>query len=206
MSRYYYDKKTTAEECKCISISKLKEWGCLKNGWRSSSITWTSSWDGAESDIKYVLDLTEGYIKLTYRIRNGGEEEWTHIDQKYPIVSTPCNYGGVRRWFICSVYHNGIYCGRRVGKLYLGAGGKYFACRHCYNLSYNSRNENYKRGKYAYLAIMFGLEKKAEELEKKIKICYRKGRPTKKYLKLLQIYKQLEGTSDNWELVIRALK
>ena len=30
---------------------------------------------------------------------------------------------------------NGIYCGRRVAKLY--AGGRLFACRHCYRLGYN---------------------------------------------------------------------
>lgn len=29
-------------------------------------------------------------------------------------------------------------CGRRVRKLYLGPGGTYFACRHCYNLTYES--------------------------------------------------------------------
>jgi hypothetical protein len=34
---------------------------------------------------------------------------------------------------------NGRHCGRRVGKLFLG--GKYFLCRHCYNVAYTSQSE-----------------------------------------------------------------
>lgn len=35
--------------------------------------------------------------------------------------------------------------GRRVGKVYLPPGGKYFGCRHCYQLSYRSSQESDKR-------------------------------------------------------------
>ncbi len=47
--------------------------------------------------------------------------------------------GGQRPWFICGVHASGIYCGRRVTKLY-GA-GKLFACRRCYCLAYQSQRE-----------------------------------------------------------------
>ena len=36
---------------------------------------------------------------------------------------------------LCRAGANGVYCGRRVAKLY--AGGRLFACRHCYRLCYN---------------------------------------------------------------------
>jgi len=35
-----------------------------------------------------------------------------------------------------------------VGKLYLPPGGKYFGCRHCYNLTYKSCQESDKRINY----------------------------------------------------------
>ena len=41
--------------------------------------------------------------------------------------------------FICSVYSHGQYCGRRVAVLYCLR--DYFACRHCYELAYESQQE-----------------------------------------------------------------
>ena len=49
---------------------------------------------------------------------------------------TPCNFGGERPWFLCP----SIRCGRRVAALH--AAGKYFLCRHCYDLSYQSQRDN----------------------------------------------------------------
>jgi len=40
---------------------------------------------------------------------------------------------------------NGRVCCRRVAKLYLPLGGRYFGCRHCYNLTYQSYKEHDKR-------------------------------------------------------------
>lgn len=54
------------------------------------------------------------------------------------LTATPCNYGGVRLWFVCPLYIAGRACRRRVGRLYLPPGGRYFGCRHCYNLTYVS--------------------------------------------------------------------
>jgi len=185
--------KIIKEDCKDISIYQLRKWGSWgskKNGfplWSSNTITWTRNFDNEKSSIGYVIDFSEETLKLKYRIRNGSEEEWQDVENIYPLVSTPCKYGGKRYWFICSVYNNGVYCGRRVAKLYLGANSHYFACRHCYNLSYESRNKNI-RGKYGYVSRFFDLEKEIDELWGKTKIKFRKGRPTKNYRKLL--YKQ----------------
>ena len=49
-----------------------------------------------------------------------------------------CRFGGERPWFVCDVHANGVYCGRRVAKLY-GA-GRLFACRHCYRLGVIQRD------------------------------------------------------------------
>jgi len=46
---------------------------------------------------------------------------------------TPCHFSGHRKWFLCP------RCGKRVAVLY-GA-GKYFLCRHGYDLCYTSQQE-----------------------------------------------------------------
>jgi hypothetical protein len=52
------------------------------------------------------------------------------------LTWTACNFGGERPWFICP----GAGCGRRVAVLY--GPGRYFLCRHCYDLVYESHREN----------------------------------------------------------------
>jgi hypothetical protein len=49
---------------------------------------------------------------------------------------TACNFGGERPWFVCP----GAGCSRRVAVLY--GPGKYFLCRHCYDLRYESQRED----------------------------------------------------------------
>jgi hypothetical protein len=72
---------------------------------------------------------------LTYRTRSWQAAEWKTITQRIPITWTDCHFGGQRPWFVCS--SDGQHCGRRVAVLY-GA-GSYFACRHCYELAYESQ-------------------------------------------------------------------
>ena len=69
---------------------------------------------------------------LNYRHKPPGGE-WEPVEQVISFDRTPCNYGGRRTWFRCP------RCGKRVAVLY-GA-GKYFFCRHCYDLTYASQQE-----------------------------------------------------------------
>src|SRR6185369_10508511 len=61
------------------------------------------------------------------------------------LVTTQPNYGGVRWWFVCPLTTRGQACNRRVMKLYLPPNGHYFGCRHCYDLTYRSRQQSDKR-------------------------------------------------------------
>jgi hypothetical protein len=83
-------------------------------------------------------------VTLKYRsCRYGGG--WTDVEQRFPVVWTPCRFGGDRPWFICSGYANGTYCGRQVTKLYHA--GRLFACRQCSRLAYASQQESaHERG------------------------------------------------------------
>ena len=73
----------------------------------------------------------DSWITLNYEWR--GEQ----VAQELFLDWTPCNYGGLRPWFIC------MTCGRRVAKMYFG--GKNFACRHCLDLTYRSCQESDSR-------------------------------------------------------------
>lgn len=55
------------------------------------------------------------------------------------LTYAPCNFGNKRPYFICPGVVDGRACGRRTGKLF--SGGRYFLCRHCYNVAYTSQSE-----------------------------------------------------------------
>lgn len=193
--------KPVKEDCKIISIYKLREWGYLNGGYRYGSIYWTNSFSDKKSDISFHINVNDNnsFIRIVYHIKNSFTGEEKDVDQEYSIVTTPCNYGKVRYWFICSIYRNGTYCGRRVANLHLGAGGNYFACRHCYNLTYRSRLNGFA---YSWLDI--------DEYEKKIKRWYYKGEPTRKhrqYLKMEQSsWRDLLKMSDRFNLLPKSGK
>jgi hypothetical protein len=129
-SYYRWDKKTCVEEVKSIDVRQLKRWGVLNPGY-AGSLSWTSNGEPS-GDIRYMVE--HGSIVLIYRYREY-EEEWESVEERVLLDWTDCNYGGNRPWFICPISG----CGRRVARIY--AGGKYFGCRHCYNLAYNSQCE-----------------------------------------------------------------
>ena len=125
------DGKTTTESQHRIDIRWLKKQGYLRPG-VAGLLSWSRSWDGESKEtgsIGYKMEANR--MILFYRIQvNGGE--WVPAEQTIRFDRTPCNYGGYRQWFLCR-------CGRRVAVLY-GA-GKYFLCRHCYDLCYTSQQE-----------------------------------------------------------------
>ena len=177
MGRYYWSKKTESDSLKRVQTWWLKRNDYLEpNCWRSGGIKWVNEFSGQESSISIQASTMENdkYLRIYYTLTddNGNKQDF---DYKIPLATTPCHFGGKRYWFICPWYANGKYCGKRVGVLYLG--GKYFACRHCYNLTYNSRN-------------LSGLSKMAgqiisapelENLEKEAKRRYYAGKVTRKY-------------------------
>ncbi len=138
---YRWDKKTTVEECLTLDVSRLVQEDVIAPGLsRRGSWGW-SRWGEITSSIGYrtSTDDHDGRFTLDYQV--SGES----ISLAVPLTVTFPHFGGVRWWFICGVSCNGVYCGRRVGKLYLPPGGKLFACRHCYDLTYKSCQESDKR-------------------------------------------------------------
>jgi hypothetical protein len=79
------------------------------------------------------------------------------VDYKVRLVTTKPNYGGRRWWFICPLVRRDGGPPRRVAKLYLPSGGKYFGSREAYGLTYTSCQESGKnRELFRRLAVMRG--------------------------------------------------
>ena len=76
--------------------------------------------------IDYQMEKNSVILKYFYR----GEP----VTEVISFSWTRCNYG-MRPWFVCPG------CKKRVAILY--SGGKYFLCRHCYDLCYPCQQEGY---------------------------------------------------------------
>jgi len=130
---------TKIDELRPFCINKLAKAGYLKEdsylggGWQ-----WSRNGEKIAS-IGFYVDTTEKYnpyIRFKYTVtKHDGEE--IPIDYKVKLTRTYPNYGGVRYWFICP------HTGRRVAKLYIGAGCNYFTSRHAYRLKYASQSQSY---------------------------------------------------------------
>ena len=193
MGRWYVNKKRPAEECKSISVSFLRENGYL-SGFQSGRIVWTNRSGEETASMGAIVSTSdgEGYMRLSYTMtdRNTGKE--THFDYKVELVTTPCNLGGVRWWFICPLSRNGVYCGRRVGVLYRAPRADYYGCRHCYNLSYESRNDS-RHGRLGYLGRFLILDRQIEKLRERMHRRTYRGMPTRKARRLQILEAQLDA-------------
>ena len=125
---YRWDSKTTTESQHRIDIRWLKKQGFLRPG-HHSLLLWSLGNEQTGS-IGYRVETDR--IVLNYRHRPHGGE-WENVEQAILFDRTSCNFGGHRTWFLCP------RCWKRVAVLY-GA-GKYFWCRHCYDLTYSSQQE-----------------------------------------------------------------
>ena len=144
MSWHRCRKKTTVEACNSISTTLLKRYGFLHNGY-ICEMPWRNAQGEEVGSVGFWISLKDwtGDIRLQYaQVSRGGDNEI--LDYSVNLVATPCNYGSKRWWFVCPLDKKGIACNRRVRELYLGD-GKYFGCRHCYNLTYTSVQKHDQR-------------------------------------------------------------
>ena len=147
--------KTTVEDCLSLSADALVRFGLLKpDQFLRGSLTWTlasngekTSSIGSETDARWGQNPT---VRLYYTVTRTGES----VDYTVRLATTPLPWGGVRWWFLCPLSKDGCGCGRRVGKLYLPRSGRYFGCRHCYDLIHRSTRTSHALDS---LALAFGL-------------------------------------------------
>lgn len=127
-------RRQKAEYCRSLDVNRLHRSGCLQPGRRGN---WIWSQDGEEvARIAYRAEQSQ--LVLDYRISQHGGA-WEAITETICITRADCHFGGTRPYFICPGVIAGRVCNRRVGKLF--AGGRYFLCRHCYDVAYTSQSE-----------------------------------------------------------------
>ena len=98
---------------------------------------WVSKDTGTvESALQFQVDATDpdATLRLSYTLPRTGES----LNYLIRLQTTTPHLGGLRWWFTCPLVVDGEPCDRRVQKLYLPYGGKYYGCRHCYQLGYAS--------------------------------------------------------------------
>lgn len=138
----WHSKADTVEDCRVLDAAELTRKGLLPRGASLSTIlSWTDTRTGKVVSSLGLAVSTEGLVpevRLDYSIR--GEP----LTSTVRLLETRPNYGGFRWWFRCPLVVNGRTCGRRVLKLYLPPGGKWFGCRSCYRLTYTSCQEHDK--------------------------------------------------------------
>jgi hypothetical protein len=139
-----------------LTTSSLLRKRALVAGARTSG-TWGWTHHGDDkpfATIGYEADLTDqdnAWLWLHYRA--SGEP----VDYKVQLVTSTPHYGGLRWWFICPLIRRDGGPPRRVAKLYLPSGAKYFGSREVYGLTYRSCQESGKsRGLYHLLASEMG--------------------------------------------------
>ncbi len=95
--------------------------------------------DGVENSyyiLVSTLNRNAPYAHFSYAsLQPNGE--YKDFGYYVDLVTTPCRYGGRRFWFLCPLTVNGVYCGKRIGVLYMRDG--YLGCRNCHCLTYKSR-------------------------------------------------------------------
>jgi hypothetical protein len=94
-------------------------------------LVWTSGMGYYVASTRYRLYCYGSPDHMTLQLLYSHNKQPIH--DVLGIVTTPCNFGGVRYWFWCE-------CGRRVGVLF--APGRYWRCRHCYSITYQSSNDS----------------------------------------------------------------
>jgi hypothetical protein len=195
MGRYYWSKKEEADDLKKVETWWLKKHGYLVSELycKSGGIEWTYGWSGDKHSIGIstctsYIDGRKPHIEFNYTQTENSTGEKKEFRYQVPLVSTPCHYGGERWWFMCPLSKNGVPCGRRVGVLYKS--GDYFGCRHCYELTYESRNKNHR---YHLRPLFDHLldDKKVDEIRATMKRSFYAGKPTRKMRRILKINRRM---------------
>jgi hypothetical protein len=169
MGRRHYSKRIKADYLIRIDIKWLKKMGVLCKGRYET-------WIQRNFKIETSISNKDSYLELSYYRKRQGWDRDAWFNCTIPLVSTSCYFGGKRYWFECPIYTRGAFCGKRVAVLYLY--NNLFACRHCHNLTYISRNEN-RCFRSGYWKVI-DLSDKIDKIREKMGCSFYAGRPTKK--------------------------
>tara|TARA_R110001583_G_C5666193_1_gene410202 strand:+ start:7215 stop:7802 length:588 start_codon:yes stop_codon:yes gene_type:complete len=179
---------TLYNEALQINISKLKEWGYLKHGHiKSGTINWSINGNPTGSiSIKVNTNSEQPYIELDYKYK----DEPRKYKVYFVSISSNLNNGKIL-YFLCP------HTNKRCRKLY--SIGGYFLHRESFKgCMYETQTQSKKSRE---LENTFGAYFKSDELysqlhKKHFKKSY-SGKPTKKYLRIMEQIQKAENISYN---------
>lgn len=159
---FYLGRRTTVEECRHIDANRWTQEKILApDQWTRGRWYWRDADTGEEhASVGYQVDTRDSadlFVRLFYTI--GSEENRQSYNYRVTLVMSSTPWGkGYRWWFVCPLAKGNTPCGRRVAKLYLAPGSRYFGCRHCHDLTYQSSQESHKwDGVYMMVARSTGM-------------------------------------------------
>jgi len=149
LGRKRWTSRFTVEECLALDVESLHRSGIFASApgtiWKT---VWETSWGGNKAELGYVVVLNPaGGLALWIDPEQANIHPALKLPGKYlvPIATIRPYLGGRRFLFQCPVLHDGKPCGRRVGRLYLPPGERFFACRKCHGLTYKSAQQHDQR-------------------------------------------------------------
>jgi len=134
------DSRTRVEDCLTLDIRCFHA-DAFKSG-TNGQLHWESTLTG------------ERLASVAYSFRKGADDglllELNYQTPDSQTVSLPValrtsrpHFGGLRRWLSCPLVVGGVACNRRVRKVHLPPGARYFGCRVCHRLTYASCQESH---------------------------------------------------------------
>ncbi|MCI0588408.1 MAG: hypothetical protein L0323_16375 [Planctomycetes bacterium] len=138
---------TPVEACLALDAGILARGGTFLRGAGAGRLSWKNAFGQEVSSVLWDLEPTAAgavLLRLRYTVRRWGgfeRNQGEEVVEAVRLQTTRPNFGGVRWWFACPLAAAYSPCGRRVSRLYLPPGGRYFGCRTCYGLTYRSVQE-----------------------------------------------------------------
>lgn len=168
--------KCTVEDSWALDVLNFAKRGHLRNGVSGTS----RRLRGDQETGSVSWRATGGALHLSYSLPSRDGDR-THCSYLVPLAYTPATYGGERVWFTC------LSCEKRVRKLYLPPRGRYFLCRNCHGLSYETRQTHWSARERAL--------EKLRRLDRELKTLLPLGsrRWLKTHLEIKRLTEMLEG-------------
>ena len=175
---------TLYDEVKTVSISFLTKHGYLKpNKLKAGSIHWSRNGENLGSiSIKVCTYSESPYLEFDYKCNEAP------INYRVQLISAPSNLGkGVVWYFVCP------HTGKRCRKLYLA--DTYFYHRSAFNGCMYEKQTQSKKSRYLdkTLGEYFQTDQLFEQLYKKHFKKQYAGKPTKRYLRIMEQIQKAES-------------
>jgi len=133
--RYGFSRtKRTVDGSLVLDLAQMQREKRLQPGeW--GTLTWKHG-ESVTGQVGYAIPENMERLELTYTATINGESD--NVRQSLGLSRIPAPYGGFRYFVHCP------RCLNRFTKLCLPSGARLFACRKCYDLTYQSSKDSHK--------------------------------------------------------------